>query len=476
MKKYLLLFLLTFTGLYTYSQDYLTLGNNCYEEGDYDCARDNYQKYLNLAPNDQNIITLRQKAGECAIYKIAADKAFSDRDIKEAKTNYEAIININPHDAYAKERIKQCNKILNPIINLSVSSEDILFDSDGGSQSISVTTNADNYTISLLPTWCSVSKGSENFTISCNSTPTARSGYFKVIADDKEIRIDVKQVGIETTLSVSTRNLSFDYTGGRTSITVSTNSDSYDVTVLPAWCTVTKYENDFSIYCNPNSSSERKDWFKVKAGDKEIRIDVVQATDPRYNTTAYKSTKNKKTSTKSHGCFNCPTAKYPWGITVGYVDEYLKYFDYDFGDYYTYMEIKGIQAGLKFEPLFKYGFGLNTGIFYEYTSTSFDDVYTDSYDYEQHLLNLPFHLEYRFNFSRYFNIFGFFGPAFEYVIRSPYDEDGFRTSVEYGGGLRIDHVQLNIGKSYYLRDISEFATFNPSDEYKKLIFSISYMF
>lgn len=495
MKKYLLLFLLSFMSFFSYSQDYLMLGHNCYEKGDYDCARDNYQKYLQLVPDDQNIINLRQKAGECAIYKIAADKAFVDKDYLGAKNNYEAILNINTYDSYAKERIIQCNNILNPKPTLSVSSENLTFNSYGGTRTISVTTNAENYIISELPTWCSVSKGLDNFTITCNSTITPRSGNFKISANDEEITVNVKQEGAEPILTVSNQRLYFNAKGERINVTVSTNMNSYEITLLPNWCTVVKNANDFTIYCAENpTNTERKDWFQVKAGDKVVRIDVHQfggsmlSSTPTSTTSTTTSTPKKtQTSVKRNNCFNCPNVRYSWGLTIGYVAKNIEFEDsyFDGNDYTSFMnlsEMKGIQLGFRYEPLFNYGFGLNTGIYYEHFSPTLDASIGGSFDsnsdYQEHVISVPFSLEYRFNFSRYFNIFAYGGFNFEGIVDSYDPAMRFNPSLEYGGGLRIDHVQFNVGRSYHIKHITDISNIDtsPSNQYKNLILSISFMY
>ncbi len=495
MKKYLLLFLLTFSGLFAYPQDYLTLGNNCYEEGDYDCARDNYQKYLELSPNDQDIVTLQKRAGECAIYKMVADKAFNNRNIFEAKSNYEAILSINSHDSYAKGKIEDCNKILVPVVNLNVSEENISYNSSGGSQTVTVTTNVDGYTISQLPPWCFVSKGTDHFELSCsaNSSTSSRTGELKVTARDKEVTIYVTQKGIETTLNVSSRELNFEYGGGSRIITVTTNVYSYEVTSIPDWCTVNKSGETIAVHCKSNNANPpRKDWFKVSAGDKEIRVNVYQVGIVSSQSTDSRSSSNqiKQNSAKQNSCFNCPTTKYNWGLSIGRINKYLDQDETYIGDdvfssYYP-IEIKGIRAGLKFEPLFKYGFGLNTGIFYEHFSQyldgrlngSFPNSYDGFHEFYQHAINIPIHLEYRLNFSRYFNLFAFGGAGFDGIWDSFSDEMKLKSSLEYGGGLRIDHLQFNIGQSLLVNNAVELQNFNKlrNQKYKNLIFSVAYMF
>jgi hypothetical protein len=79
-------------------------------------------------------------------------------------------------------------------------------------------------------------------------------------------------------LTTDGTNFTFDSDGinGRT-ITVSTDGSSWEVSLLPSWCSVKdKTGNSFRLVVNPNSGAARSDWFKVKSGNKEVRIDVKQ--------------------------------------------------------------------------------------------------------------------------------------------------------------------------------------------------------
>jgi hypothetical protein len=170
------------------------------------------------------------------------------------------------------------------------------------------------------------------------------------------------------------------------------------------------------------------------------------------------------TPIKNTKYFNYPKAKYTWGITAGYVQ---KYYDYT----------EGFQLGLKLEPLFKYGFGLNTGINFEGYSTDLSFVIHGEEEFKQYALNIPLHLEYRLNFSKWFNIFAYGGPGLNIVTSSLFEEYSMPTTFEYGGGLRINHVQFNIGQSMYMGNLKDIQDFGIHRElYQNLIFSASYMF
>lgn len=84
---------------------------------------------------------------------------------------------------------------------------------------------------------------------------------------------------VDNKTSVST---SFAGTGGSETFYVSTDADSWTTWGIPSWCSVTdKTSTSFKLVCDANTStSSRSDYMKIKAGDKEVRIDITQNPKP----------------------------------------------------------------------------------------------------------------------------------------------------------------------------------------------------
>ena len=522
---------------------------------------------------NKQIIELKlAKARNCMEWKKVADTAFNSRNYEEAKEYYQKVLVSNPNDPYAKSQLVKMlppvtlkvstqdlsflpaggtksitvtitntdtyditslpdwcsvkkysgsfevtckpytgnstrsdkfkvtagNKevivnISQAAANLSVSSGNLSFLSTGGTKNITVTTNAETYDVVSLPDWCSVTKKSDAFEVTCkpNTGYSARSGEFKVTAGGKEVTINVSQIVIN--LKVSSDNLSFSSSGGTQSITVTTNADNYAVSFLPAWCSIKKYSTYFTVTCNSNpDGSSKNQWFSVKAGDKEIEIYVKQA-----------------------ACFNCPKGDpHPIGLSLGYVqkqwvwktdEETAKFGAWDKNESY----LAGMQVGVRVEPLFKYGFGLNTGLFYEYYQ-SLSDKQTGTYTdmpgefeyratYSEHSLYLPLHLEYRLNLSKYFQLFVEAGPSIDFGLGAKLtaladgDDEPFFTetniyrnselgfpnkrlnaSFDFGAGFRLNKLQFNVGMSKGLLNISSNSDINITQN-KNLTASLSWM-
>ncbi len=77
-------------------------------------------------------------------------------------------------------------------------------------------------------------------------------------------------------------NASFGASRSSETFYISTDADSWTTWGIPSWCSITdKTSTSFKIVCDANtSSSSRSDYMKIKAGDKEVRIDITQAGKP----------------------------------------------------------------------------------------------------------------------------------------------------------------------------------------------------
>lgn len=481
MKKYIFKFILLLFTATLYSQNFLEVGENCFNRGEYDCAITNYNETIkNTTGRDKQIAEIKLGiAKSCKEWLSKADNAFYNSNYHLAIENYQFVIDENPNDTYAKEQIEKCEEVLKKVITLSVSNENITFESSGNTETITVNTNAEDYTVSMLPPWCSVEKYNGYFRVSAtaNTSDNLRKGWFKVIAEDKEVTINVSQnpvyQNIEAALIVSSTNLTFSGNSGVSSIIyINTNKTDYTITQLPSWCKVrNKYSTWFNLEFETNPHSyTRNDWFVVRSGGKEIKIFIEQLgnANTTYNNTSKPSTSNK-IKKKSNNCFNCPKTKNTWGLTIGYIQMKFE----------SNYQIEGVQVGLRVEPLFKYGFGLNTGILLEAYSNDLKTIFK-SYsetNLKYYNINIPLHLEYRLNISKWFNFFAYGGIGFNVFSDQLFENITLPATFEYGGGIRINHFQFNVGKSSYIGDFEDISNIGKNKRtYQNLAISMSYMF
>lgn len=437
MKRIVILLFVSFVALSARSQTFLQAGDSCFNKGNYDCAITNYNEAFKMASGkDKQIAEIKlTRAKNCSDWLKAANQAYNNKNYTIAKEEYQKVLDSNPKDNYAKSQLEKCNTALNPPILRKAT------------------------TAELTDIW--------NNKYGINPERRQKLIAEGIDPDDAQRRINngegKPQEKQATTLTVSTSYLYFSSNGGISEqIKVYSDASTYSVPsgYIPSWCTVKTYSGYFTVTVSANPDyTSRKNWFKVTAGGKEVRISVEQFA--RTSTASQQSSSQTTTNkSKAKKCFNCPKTHNTWGLTFGYID-------YDaYGD--------GLQFGIKAEPLFKYGFGLNTGLNLEMSSY---DLFNEYATYRLLALNIPLHLEYRLNFSKSFNIFAYSGIGFNALINSDFDHHSLPATFEYGGGFRISHVQFNVGRSLYLgdwRDIQDFRIYG--DMYQKLIVSVSYMF
>lgn len=233
----------------------------------------------------------------------------------------------------------------------------------------------------------------------------------------------------------------------------------------PQWIQGVYYKGMSKIYRLPSTA--------VKATTKTTTTTSIGYTPYKH----YKKTFNSPDDPKTIGLSLGYVTK-QWSISQNGVVEKMGYWD-------DKKHLTGIQAGIRIEPQFKYGFGINTGLYYEYyfsntDEATIDDEYANSLScrgkLEEHNLYLPIHLEYRLHFSDNFNAFFFGGVGLDYGLGGTlkfkdipgcedttfdniYDNSWawkrFNTSLEYGFGFRIYGVQIHASMAKGLINMSD---------------------
>jgi len=78
---------------------------------------------------------------------------------------------------------------------ISASRSSLSFSSSGGSESVTVSTDGQYWSIDSSPSWCSTSKSGNTLSVSCNSnsSSSSRSGTIRLSSDDRSTSISVSQ-------------------------------------------------------------------------------------------------------------------------------------------------------------------------------------------------------------------------------------------------------------------------------------------
>lgn len=168
--------------------------------------------------------------------------------------------------------------------------------SSGGASTVTISTDASDWSYSGLPSWCSASRSGRKLTIRAdkNNSRQTRFDSFTVSTSDGKhtAKVTVTQSPVQQQSS-SSSNSSSDYlyvnssntspqniSVGSSKVThhfaVNTNS-SYRVELLPGWTRVINQKNDgFDLIIEENRGSARKDWFRVAAGSIEVKVYIEQ--------------------------------------------------------------------------------------------------------------------------------------------------------------------------------------------------------
>ena len=347
------------------------------------------------------------------------------------------------------------------------------------SKSVRINTDGGTWSLEEFPNWCDVQRQGNRLIITCfDNRDGHRDAEIKIKSGSIEKRLKITQSAGASYLTTDVSNLVFSNSGGTKTITVSTDADVWLVSA-PFWCQVTKNEDGFTVNCHKNKYDENSDFITVSSGRQQIQIQVAQ-----------------------NAPFNSPESEIRWlGVSFGYVSKQWLYKEanqvkkYGFWDETT--RLNGVQFGIRFEPLFKYGFGINTGLFLEYYYSSITDNYKAVFS--EAALYLPAHFEYRLHFLKRLNLFFYGGLSmdagleakveeFEIGESEPYFTETkmygnqnfnfhakrFNFSFDFGAGIRIYNAQLNLGVSKGLLDYSPYNDLLIKQN-KNLMLSISWM-
>lgn len=196
------------------------------------------------------------------------------------------------------------------------------------------------------------------------------------------------------------------------------------------------------------------------------------------------------------------TANRPWGVSIGYVQ---KQFSVD-GHKQAWCSVKeksapssSFQVGVVYAPEFRYGIGLQTGVYYELSASSeseSEDGIKIKLSMDEHTLSIPLRVQYRYEIIPDVSIFLYTGPSFDisvaYNVRysydgekeqfSMYDEETSELGIQrfnmlwgVGAGVRWKGLQLRLGGDWgmisMIKDASESVLLN-----KPFNISLQYLF
>lgn len=161
----------------------------------------------------------------------------------------------------------------------SISSQYVSFGSDGGNRTFTVSSSA-AWKISVnTANWGHLSRSGNTLylRVDANNSSSSRTDYFTISSGSKSIRVDISQ-GKGNSLTVSSESLSFSSAGGSRTITVNSSSSWRIGTKTYDWGHLSTNGNTITLRVDANTTtSSRTDYFTVKAGNLEKRINISQS-------------------------------------------------------------------------------------------------------------------------------------------------------------------------------------------------------
>jgi formylglycine-generating enzyme required for sulfatase activity len=91
---------------------YVSVGDKCFDAGDYKCAEDNYEKYTATGFDIKDVSVKLKSSDECSKLLDAADYLYETKSYETAQTEYDKVIELNPKDNKAKSGSELCKKVI----------------------------------------------------------------------------------------------------------------------------------------------------------------------------------------------------------------------------------------------------------------------------------------------------------------------------------------------------------------------------
>jgi hypothetical protein len=343
-------------------------------------------------------------------------------------------------------------------VSLNVSPARWNFTKEGGSKTITVTTNYANKDWKVADTANLAQQGfyiekkyvdSLVIVAEKNSSVTQRKSTVTVKAGEVIETINLLQESAPVTLSLtenSVKNciLQLDGAGNPKTkdgniIKINTNIPLSDIE-YPHWCKIDTASHPRHIAISVNSSTgfkdSRTDTVTIKASD-TVTAKIIVCQDKRYH--QLRVTRNRQS---------------PFGISAGYTSKNWKHSDDAsvWGIFEEGSSVKGIQVGLRYDPYFApdiFGLGLHTGIYYTYYQAKSAHIQNNShYEFNEHTISLHVHLNYKMEFDKTFGIFVHGG-----------------LNLDYGCSGQITQVSGNSGNNYNENIYDKLGRLNTSAGY-----------
>ncbi len=187
-----------------------------------------------------------------------------------------------------------------------------------------------------------------------------------------------------------------------------------------------------------------------------------------------------------------------FGLTAGYVQKWMHISDGKSSISTNYFgeekHMHGFQIGVPVQPIFGYGLGLNTGLYFEAYFADWTDTenYGDKFNMTEYCMYMPVDLMFRLPLGENFSIYVNGGIGIDWSIETEltaegyddykidYGEDGapnhFNFSAEFGGGIQYKALQVSGNYQIGLNNNSKMVNDEVTAKLRKFSVQLSLMF
>ncbi len=250
---------------------------------------DGYTDYVYGYPDECNNLSIAYKGKtyeKTISTKVLPIGSSGYIDLAEIDVKTDTVIHM---EGVNKDEFSDNGSLDNESYTLTLSTDQINFNSSASSQTMSITTN-DYWFASCSNSWLSVDKtiGSSDATLKIsveqNNSSSERQGvvYIKGIYSKKTLSITVTQAGVSYTLDASPTTVTLGSIQSFMSITVTSN-DSWSVSKSATWINLSKTSGSnngtFRIAAEANTGSKRTATVTIQGATskKTVTINVTQA-------------------------------------------------------------------------------------------------------------------------------------------------------------------------------------------------------
>ncbi len=164
--------------------------------------------------------------------------------------------------------------------SLEISLEEWLFEAEGGTQTIAVTSEL-AWTAIPQDDWIGIERSERSFTVTADSNVTASTRTTEIVVSNgkTEKTVEIYQESADPYMNVDYRKLAFEAGGGSQTVTV-TGIVAWTATPSDTWMTIQKGEGSFTVTAGANNTdSARSGSITVDNGVSQIVIAVSQVSE-----------------------------------------------------------------------------------------------------------------------------------------------------------------------------------------------------